>query len=181
MMIKVLGLAVAVVCICIPVCTLAQSNRTAHVPGGSGPVTSGSPLSGATGDVSVAAANSDAKVDRDPREEAIWNAARQLELTQDQRAGLGVAMKADKPDRIALERGLQEARRALADALANGDSFLDSEIENLASATAKLQESELKMWAKLYSVLSPDQQRRMLSMSTPLSMVSGSHEFAKSQ
>jgi Spy/CpxP family protein refolding chaperone len=180
-MIKVLRHTIAIVCIWMPVMTLAQSNRTARVPGGSGPVTVGSPLSGASGNASAAAPNTDAKVDRDPHEEAIWNAARQLEVTQDQRAELSAAMKTDKPDRIALERTLQEARRALADALANGDSFLDSQIENLTSATAKVQEAELKMWAKLYSVLTPDQQRRMLSMSTPLSMASGSHELAKSQ
>jgi Spy/CpxP family protein refolding chaperone len=180
-MIKTLRPTIVIVCICMSVCALAQSNRTAHVPGGSGPVTSGSPLPGATDNASLGASNTDAKVDRDPREEAIWNAARQLELSQDQHAELSAAMKAGKPDRMAFERALQEAKRALADALANGDSFLDSAIENLTSATAKLQESELKMWAKLYSVLSPDQQRRMLGMSTPLSMASGTHELAKSQ
>lgn len=110
----------------------------------------------------------------DPREQAIWKAAAQLDLTADQRSQLSAALKADRADRSALDKALQDAKSALANALANGETFLDSYIESLASANAKVEESNLKLWAKLYSVLTPDQQRRMLTLATPLSQASGS-------
>ena len=103
---------------------------------------------------------------------SVWRVAQQLGLTSDQRSDLASAFKAAKEERAALDKALQDARQALADSLANGQAFLDSEIENLTSANAKVQESELKLWAKLYAVLTPDQQRRLLSMATPLSVAS---------
>ena len=64
---------------------------------------------------------------------------------------------------------MQDARTALAYALQNGQTSLETEIEDLASAGAKVQESQLRRWAALYAVLTPDQQKRSLMMTTPLS------------
>ena len=111
----------------------------------------------------------------------ILDTLKQLALTADQRTELASAMKAEKGQRADLDRALQDARRALANALANGQTFLDPEIESLTSANAKVQESNLKLWAKLYALFSPDQQRRLLTMSTPLSLASASHELARNQ
>jgi Spy/CpxP family protein refolding chaperone len=105
----------------------------------------------------------------DPEEERIWAAARQLKLDSDQRAQLDSSLKAQKGDAANLDMDLLEARAALAHALQNGQSSLESEIENLTSATAKVQESRLKRWASLYAVLTPDQQKQLLIMPTPLS------------
>jgi Spy/CpxP family protein refolding chaperone len=105
----------------------------------------------------------------DPEQQKIWEAARQLNLDSDQDAQLESSLKAQKEDGANFEKELQEARAALARALQNGQSSLESEIEDLASAIAKVQESQLKRWALLYTVLTPDQQKRMLMMSTPLS------------
>jgi Spy/CpxP family protein refolding chaperone len=175
--IKSMALVPVFICVGMSVGAFAQSTRTVNVPGGgNGPVRSASAPPGAISNTAP-----DANATRDPREESIWNAARQLELTSDQRAELSAALKAGKQDRAALDKTLQDARRALADSLANGESFLDSEIENLASANAKVQESDLKLWAKLYAILTPDQQRRLLTMSTPLSVASASNEIARGQ
>jgi hypothetical protein len=78
-----------------------------------------------------------------------------------------------------LNKALQDSRRTLADSLSRGETFLDAEIENLTSANAKVQEFSLKRWAKLYAILTPDQQRRLLSMSTPLSLEAVSRETAQ--
>jgi Spy/CpxP family protein refolding chaperone len=166
----------------IPECTFAQyggSTRTPSVPVVVGPGPgSGVPSSSTTGRTTAGPSTDPA---RDPREESVWRAAKQLDLTSDQRTELASALKTQKAERAGLDKTLQDARRALADALANGQTFLDSEIENLASANAKVQEFDLKLWAKLYAVLTPDQQRRLLSMSTPLSLASDSHRIAQSQ
>lgn len=117
----------------------------------------------------------------DPVQRKIRAVAEQLGLTSEQRTQLGSALKADQEERATLDKALRDARRALADALANGQTFLDAEIENLSSANAKCQESDLKRWAKLYAILTADQQRRLLTMSTPLTMESASHEIARGQ
>ena len=145
-----------------------RTSRSANVPVGVGPRVA-PPSSGSAGKISGDLANG---MSRDPREESVWRAAQQLGLTSDQRSELASSFEAGKEERAALDKALQDARRALADSLANGQTFLDSEIENLTSANAKVQESEVKLWAKLYAVLTPDQQRRLLSMSTPLSVAS---------
>jgi len=105
----------------------------------------------------------------DADQQKIWNAARQLDLDSDQRAQLSSSLKEQKNETATLEKSLQDARTALAHALQNGQTSLESEIEDLASAGAKVQESQLKQWAALYSVLTPDQQKRLLMMPTPLS------------
>ena len=145
-----------------------RTGHSANVPVTVGPGVT-PPSSGSADKIAGELANG---VSRDPREESVWRVAQQLGLTSDQRSDLASAFKAAKEERAALDKALQDARRALADSLANGQTFLDSEIENLTSANAKVQESELKLWAKLYAVLTPDQQRRLLSMATPLSVAS---------
>jgi hypothetical protein len=105
----------------------------------------------------------------DPEQEKILKAARQLDLDSDQRAQLVSSLKAQKEESATLEKAVQEARAALAYGLQNGQTPLESEIENLVSANAKLQESQLRRWAALYAVLTPNQQKRMLMMATPLS------------
>jgi Spy/CpxP family protein refolding chaperone len=118
--------------------------------------------------------NANGDTSNDPLEQAVWKDASQLDLTADQRSQLSASLTADRADRSAFNKALQDAKTALANALANGETFLDSYIENLASANAKVEESDLKLWAKLYAVLTPDQQRRMLTLATPLSQASGS-------
>jgi Spy/CpxP family protein refolding chaperone len=108
----------------------------------------------------------------DLEQQRIWNAARQLDLDLDQRAQLSSSLKEQKDETATLEKALQDARGALAHALQNGQSSLETEIEDLASAGAKVQESQLRRWAALYAVLTPDQQRRLLMMPTPLSQAS---------
>jgi Spy/CpxP family protein refolding chaperone len=105
----------------------------------------------------------------DPEQEKILKAARQLDLDSDQRAQLDSSLKALKEANAAIDKAVQEAGAALAHALQNGQTSLESEIENLASANAKVQESQLRRWAALYSVLNPNQQKQMLTMPTPLS------------
>lgn len=105
----------------------------------------------------------------DPELQKICNAARRLGLDSDQRAQLSSSLKEQKDETANLEKALQDARAALARALQNGQTSLESEIEDLASANAKVQESQLRRWAALYAVLTPDQQRRLLMMPTPLS------------
>lgn len=109
--------------------------------------------------------------------EDIWSAAQQLKLTSDQQAQLDFSLKAQKNERAALDKALQDAQAALARSLASGQTFLDAEIENWASANAKVQECELKSWAMLYAISSPDQQKQLLSMPTPLSLVTASHRL----
>jgi len=105
----------------------------------------------------------------DADEHKVWSAARQLDLDSDQKAQLASSLKEQKDETANLEKVLQDAQAALARALQNGQSSLDSEIEDLASAAAKVQESQLRRWAALYAVLTPDQQKRLLLMPTPLS------------
>jgi Spy/CpxP family protein refolding chaperone len=117
----------------------------------------------------------------DPEEQRIWNAGRQLSLNSDQRAQLDSSLKAQKGESADLNKALQDARAALAQALQNGQSSLESEMESLASASAKNQESQLERWASLYAVLTPDQQRRLLMMPTPLSQASASTSTGATQ
>jgi Spy/CpxP family protein refolding chaperone len=79
-----------------------------------------------------------------------------LNLNSEQRAQVDAALKLQKEDSGADERALEDARGALAHALANGQTSFDAEIENLASAEGKMQESQLRRWAALYSVLTPE-------------------------
>jgi hypothetical protein len=110
----------------------------------------------------------------DARPQSIWSVAQQLGFSSDQLAQLDSSLKAHKNERAALDKALQDARAALAHSLANGETFVDAEIENWASANAKVQESELKSWARLYSLSAPDQQKQLLSMPTPLSLATAS-------
>ncbi len=151
----------------ISVVSFAQVSR--RMPSGSGPPTASNSTN-----------SSPSNTANDPSEQAVWKAAAQLDLTSDQRSQLTAALKAERADRVAFDKALQEAKRALSDALANGETYLDSDIENLASANAKVQESDLKLWARLYAILTPDQERRMLTMATPLSSASGSRQTPQS-
>ena len=126
------------------VCTIYSYEPFGERSGRRGPGVA-PPSSGSAGKITGDLANG---MTRDPREESVWRAAQQLGLTSDQRSELASSFKAGKEERAALDKALQDARRALADSLANGQTFLDSEIENLTSANAKVQESELKLWAK---------------------------------
>jgi Spy/CpxP family protein refolding chaperone len=117
----------------------------------------------------------------DPEQEKISKAARQLELDSDQRTQLDSSLKAQKEESSTLDKSLKEARAALAQALQNGQTSLENEIENLASASAKVQESQLRRWAALYAVLGPDQQRRLLMMPTPLSQATALPGIAQAQ
>jgi Spy/CpxP family protein refolding chaperone len=117
----------------------------------------------------------------DPEQEKILKAARQLELDSDQRTQLDSSLKAQKEESSTLDKSLKEARAALAQALQNGQTSLENEIENLASASAKVQESQLRRWAALYAVLGPDQQRRLLMMPTPLSQATALPGIAQAQ
>jgi Spy/CpxP family protein refolding chaperone len=117
----------------------------------------------------------------DPSQQGIWSVAQQLHLTSDQRAELKSSLKGDSDEGTEINKAVQDARSALANALANGQNLLDSEIEGLASANAKAQEHELKFWAKLYAVLTPDQQRQSARMSTPLSWAAVSHGITQAQ
>jgi hypothetical protein len=117
----------------------------------------------------------------DPEQEKILKAARQLDLDSDQRAQLDLSLKAQKEENAALEKAVQEARAALAHALQNGQTYLESEIENLASANARFQESQLRRWAALYAVLTPNQQKQMLMMTTPLSQAALSPGISQGQ
>lgn len=115
----------------------------------------------------------------DPMEQKIWATAKQLDLSSDQRAQLKESLRSENGQDGDIDKAVQDAKNALANALANGETFLDSEIEGLAAANAKAQEHELKLWAKLYAVLTPDQQRRLLTMATPLSIAAESHQLAQ--
>ena len=117
----------------------------------------------------------------DASQQSIWKVAQQLGLTSDQRAQLDSSLKAQKDERAELDKAVRNARAALAHALANGQTFLDAEIESLASANAKVQESELKLWANLFAISTPDQQKQLLSMSTPLSPATAPHGIVQGQ
>ena len=117
----------------------------------------------------------------DPEQDKILKVARQLDRDTDQRAQLDSSLKAQKEESATLEKAVQEARAALAHALQTGQTYLEREIENLASANAKLQESQLRRWAALYAVLTPNQQKRMLMMTTPLSQAAESAEISQAQ
>ena len=117
----------------------------------------------------------------DPLQQKIWATAKQLGLSSDQLAQLKESLKADSDQRAEIVNAVQDARKALANALANGDTFLESEIEALAAANAKAQERELKLWAKLYAILTPDQQRQFLTMATPLSGAAEPLQMAQGQ
>jgi len=117
----------------------------------------------------------------DPEQEKILKAARQLDLDSDQRRQLDLSLKLQKGESATLEKAVQEARAALAHALQNGQTYLESEIENLASANSRLQESQLRRWAALYAILTPNQQKQMLMMTTPLSQATLSPEISQGQ
>jgi hypothetical protein len=117
----------------------------------------------------------------DPEQEKILKAARQLDLDSDQRRQLDLSLKEQKEEIATLEKAVQEARAALAHALQSGQTYLESEIENLTSANAKLQESQLRRWAALYAVLTPNQQKQMLMMPTPLSQAALSPGISQAQ
>ena len=125
----------------------------------------------------------DSKTDElsEPLQQKIWATAKQLGLRSDQVAQLKESLKGDSDQRAEIAKAVEEARKALANALANGETFLESEIEALAAANAKAQEHELKLWAKLYAVLTLDQQRQFLSMATPLSGAAGPPQIAQGQ
>jgi Spy/CpxP family protein refolding chaperone len=133
-----------------------------------------------TGDGSSLQAAKDSDTS-DVEQRKILDAARQLKLDKDQRTQLDSSLNALKGESTELKKALEDARAALAHALQDGQSSLDNEIENLASATAKVQELKLKRWASLYAVLTPDQQRQLLMMSTPLSELSSAAKPLQTQ
>src|SRR5215470_13342796 len=147
---------------------ICSTNNPGGNSGNNGPYTSGRGIPNSK-DAGIA----------DPEQEKILKAARQLDLDSDQHAQLDLSLKAQKEESATLEKAVQEARAALAHALQSGQTYLESEIENLASANAKLQESQLRRWAALYAVLTPNQQKQMLMMATPLSQASGSAEISQ--
>jgi len=184
--IKTMQLVLLLVFIGMARASAQYSTHTANVPVGSGPVRSTSAPPGAISRTKPDSPDADAKATLDPREESVWRAAKQLELTSDQRTKFASALKAEKAQRADLDKALQDARSALANVLANGETFLGEtfpnvEIENLTSANAKVQESDLKLGAGLYATLTSEQQKRLLSMSTPLSLATASHELARNQ
>jgi Spy/CpxP family protein refolding chaperone len=117
----------------------------------------------------------------DTTDQSIWKTANQLKLSSEQRAQVKAALKLQNEDSAADERALEDARGALAHALENGQTSFDAEIENLASAEGKVQESQLRRWEALYSVLTPDQQKQMLSIPTPLSSAAASPRLPQAQ
>jgi hypothetical protein len=124
------------------------------VPGGSGMVTNGSPN----------AANS-----MDPNQQNIWKVALELGLTPDQSAQLESSVATYNEGHAGLDNALHDARAALALALTNGQTVLDVEIEGVISASSKVQEADLKLWASLFAICTPNQQKQMLNIQTPLS------------
>jgi hypothetical protein len=173
-----LGCAISLTCACAVaqrigtpgVCPPGAICSTNSPRGNDGPYTSGRGIPNSK-DAGIA----------DPEQEKILKAARQLDLDSDQRAQLDLSLKAQKEENATLEKAVQEARAALAHALQNGQTYLESEIENLASANARLQESQLRRWAALYAVLTPNQQKQMLMMTTPLSQAALSPEISQGQ
>jgi hypothetical protein len=128
------------------------------VPGGSGTVTNGSPNS----------ANS-----TDPSQQDIWKVALELGLTPDQRTQFESSVTTYNTAHANLDKAIHEAQAALALALTNGQTFLDVEIEGVVSANSKMQEANLKLWAGLFAICTPDQQKQMLNMQTALSQAAG--------
>lgn len=128
------------------------------MPGGSGPVTSGS--------ANVADST-------DPTQQNIWKVALELGLTSDQRSQFESSVAIYNNGHANLDREIQEARTVLALALTNGQTFLDVEIESLVLANSKIQEANLKLWASLFAICTPEQQKKILNMQTPLSQAAG--------
>jgi Spy/CpxP family protein refolding chaperone len=159
-------------------CAFAQAR---HMTTGSSSCNAAGVCLNGTPPASGSTTNSNVGASSDPLQQNIWKVAQQLGLTSDQRSELSSELKAQKDERAEIDKALQDARGALANALADGQTFLDTEIENLASADAKMREYEVKLWAKLYAVLTPDQQRRLLSMSTPLSLATAPHGTVQGQ
>jgi hypothetical protein len=124
------------------------------VPSGSGMVTNGSPNT----------ANS-----MDPNQQNIWKVALDLGLTPDQRTQLESSVATYNDGLANLKEAIHDAQAALGLALANGQTVLDVEIEGVVSANSKMQEAGLKLWASLFALCTPDQQKQMLNMGTPLS------------
>jgi Spy/CpxP family protein refolding chaperone len=153
-------------------CAIAQGQVTTRQMGTRRTTGNGDPGTGSYTVPATSGPDSKGPDTVDPEQQKIWNAARQLDLDSDQRAQLSSSLKEQKDETATVEKALQEARAALAHALQNGQTSLESEIEDLASASAKVQESQLRQWAALYAVLTPDQQRRLLMMPTPLSRAS---------
>jgi Spy/CpxP family protein refolding chaperone len=177
--IKITRLVFALVFLAMSCCTFAQTRRTgsASLPCNA----TGSICVNGTPPASGPPTNPDAADTSDAGQQSIWRVAQQLGLTSDQRAQLDSSLKGQTDESAALDKALQNARAALAHALANGQTLLDAEIESLASANAKVQEAELKRWANLYAISTPEQQRQLLSMSTPLSLATASHGIMPGQ
>lgn len=186
MRVKAMQLVSTFTFLVISSCALAQQTRqigSGSLPG-PGTCPAGATCKTGTGTMNTdpAGVPSSNSGDRsDPVLQRIWAVAQQLGLTSDQRSDLRTALKSQNNERADIDKLVQDARSALANALANGQTLLDSEIENLASANAKAQESQLKLWAKLYALLTPDQQRRLLSLSTPLSLATAIHGTVQGQ
>jgi Spy/CpxP family protein refolding chaperone len=136
---------------------------------------------GATNSPTYGSADSRTDQFSDPLQQKIFAVGKQLSLSPDQLAQLKDSLKADRNQKAEIAKTIQDTRKALAEALANGDTFLDSEIEALAAANAKAQEHELKLWAKLNAILTPNQQRQFLTMATPLSGAAEPPQIAHGQ
>jgi hypothetical protein len=128
------------------------------VPGGSGTVTNGSPNS---------------ENSTDPSQQNIWKVALELGLTPDQRTQLESSVTTYNTAHANLDKAIHEAQAALALALTNGQTFLDVEIEGVVSANSKMHAANLKLWAGLFAICTPDQQKQMLNMQTALSQAAG--------
>jgi Spy/CpxP family protein refolding chaperone len=177
--IKITPLVFPLVFLVMLCCAFAQTRRTGS---GSLPCSAGSTICvNGTPPTSGPPTNPNASDTSDAGQQSIWRVAQRLGLTSDQRTQLAASLKAQKDESAALDKALQDARAALAHALATGQTSLDAEIEGLASANAKVQESELKRWANLFAISTPDQQKQLLSMSTPLSLATGSHGIMQGQ
>jgi hypothetical protein len=90
-------------------------------------------------------------------------------LTPDQSAQLESSVATYNEGHAGLDNALHDARAALALALTNGQTVLDVEIEGVISASSKVQEADLKLWASLFAICTPNQQKQMLNIQTPLS------------
>jgi Spy/CpxP family protein refolding chaperone len=177
--IKTTQLVFPLVVVAMLSCAFAQIRRT-----GTGSLprnATGSTCVNGTPPASGPYTNPNASDPSDASQQSLWSVAQQIGLTSDQRTQLASSLKVEKDESAALGKVLQDARAALAHALANGQTSLDAEIEGLASANAKVQESELKRWATLFAISTPDQQKQLLSMSTPLSLATASHGMAQGQ
>lgn len=115
------------------------------------------------------------------QEQIIQRTAQQLAFTSDQLSQLDSFLEGRKSEGVAADKGLRDARSALANAITNGSTSFDSEIDALALATARWQATNLKLWEGLYAIATPDQEKQLLALQTPLSQATNSGPPLQSQ